>query len=1331
MNTHFIRTVILFVATWIYYPIYAQQSDTLFVQREKSGKIAFARFSVDENSDRKMQNDTIFLKAILQTKKEDEFRLKSVTTDEFGITHKRFQQYYRGIKVENAEYLLHGKDDNIEYINGDFQDINIQSITPIINEQQALLKALEYVRAERYKWEDPAMEKFVKQHRNNPNATYYPKGELVIAKDYLKRNNLFYLSWKFTISSLQPDNEQIIIVNAINGEIIQDVPLILSTNVSCTAQTLYSGLRYDMTCDSYQNGYRLFENRNTTSGQSVIINTKNCLNQANYAYAIDFSNTNTYWTSGNWATFSQNQVALDAHWGAEKVLDYWSSVHNRNSLNNVGLNITSYVHYNPLGGSSGWVNAQWDGSGYAMRYGDGSGNITPLTALDIIAHEMGHGITQFTANLYYSNTESGALSEGFSDIWGACVKNFAAPSKPIWLCGGEIFQNSSYNCIRDMQNPKSSLAYEGQHPNTYQGQYWDTWEEPHFNSTVLSHWFYILSVGKSGINDNNDIYNVTGIGINKAQQIAYKTLLDLYPTANYTATRNAAIQAAINLYGDCSPEVIAVINAWYAVGVGSGINIDITNNTVWTSNMSVYGNVTVMQGATLTINSTVKFATGTSITVKLGGKLYLNGATLTNACNGEMWQGIRVEGNTSLSQSPNSNQGYVSISNNTLIENAVCALQTVSTSLIILNPTSAGIITASNSTFKNNGIAVKFISGISAGDIPMNFTQCTFTVDNNYLGNSTPDVNSHIHVKMNNVDNKFFKGCTFSNTSSMNWRGIVSENAGFTVDYQCAPNGPISFPCNLCQNYTPTTFQGFNKAIDVNTTGTQRRVKVTYSLFSNNNTSIAIAGNNYTTITRSEFNLSYLQSGIALNNASGYKIEENKFHKNQPCIPAPLSPCLFVYGIQVGNSGVADNIIYRNQFTNILAGISVSGINSNNNPSSYQGLEFQCNQFTNGSNDIYMNSGSQIKNWQGTTQIGADNKFINTQNHSIYNIVQQITYYHSTGNNHAPYNVGTFIGVVNNAPVNSCTSTLCLPAQKSAAKLLSDYNGLQKDYDDNITDFNRLNYNDIMTAYLNGERLPEDLLQPVFEKLGKIITIGNQMRDIAHHAVSTILEDTVLNTDLLKEWYSVIRTPIAKYSLAETHFQTGELAKSDVVLAEIPAMFNFTETEMTEHENYLRFHHFKKSLKETNRTWAELTESEIAELQDIALATDRRSATMAKGVLCFFYNICIEENIQEDNTPPVQPRSLQSTQNRSDNDVLVYPNPANEWVEIVSNRFTDNGEAITIAKVEIYDLMGRCLLSENINATSGRVKISSLPVGIYTLKACSENSITVKKLIKR
>ena len=91
----------------------------------------------------------------------------------------------------------------------------------------------------------------------------------------------------------------------------------------------------------------------------------------------------------------------------------------------------------------------------------------------------------------------------------------------------------------------------------------------HTNSTVVSHWFYLMATGGSGTNDNNDTYSVTGIGIDKAAAIAYRTnTYYLSVFSDFADARFYSIQAAIDLYGACSPEVFACADAWYGVGVG-------------------------------------------------------------------------------------------------------------------------------------------------------------------------------------------------------------------------------------------------------------------------------------------------------------------------------------------------------------------------------------------------------------------------------------------------------------------------------------------------------------------------------------------------------------------------------------------------------------------------------------------------------------------------------------------------------------------------------------------------------------------------------------------
>jgi bacillolysin len=363
----------------------------------------------------KMKDASVLLKNMLQTKTDDGFQLTKESKDNYEITHQRYQQYYKGVKVEGSEYLVHSKKGNIETINGNFQEIYTSSVMPSINEQQALAKALGFVNAKKYKWEDNETEKFLKQNTNNPKATYYPKAELVISKDFLIGSESFKLSYKFTISSLQPNNEQLIFVDAITGDIINNQSLISDVNTPCIAQTRYSG-NLPITGDSFTGGFRLRELRN-----GVTVQTLNCSSQSNYANAIDFTNNNVNWIIGSWATIGQNQGALDAHWAEESVLDFWRTTFNRNSINGNGINVVGYVHYfDPLS-PAGWPNnAQWDGTNNVMRYGDGDGvTFRSLTALDVVSHEFGHGITQYTANLGTGSNgfdEAAALNEGFSDI---------------------------------------------------------------------------------------------------------------------------------------------------------------------------------------------------------------------------------------------------------------------------------------------------------------------------------------------------------------------------------------------------------------------------------------------------------------------------------------------------------------------------------------------------------------------------------------------------------------------------------------------------------------------------------------------------------------------------------------------------------------------------------------------------------------------------------------------------------------------------------------------------------------------------------------------------
>ncbi len=486
-------------------------------------------------------------------KEQISFQLIQKKTDELGYVHYRFQQTYQGIPLENAYYIAHEKDGFIQSLNGeiihDFSNLNTQHS---LSQTTALNRALKSIGAKKYKWEIPEEEKFIKREQNNLGASFFPKGQLTIIHqggDFKSAAKL-KLAYKFDIYAHEPMSRNEVFVDANTGAILYTENLIHDVDVSGTAQTAYSGSQTIQT-EASNGAFRL-----TETGRGNGIETYNMMRGTSYGSAVDFTDTDNNWNNAN---SNKDQYATDAHWGTEMTYDYYLNVHSQNSIDGNGFKLRNYVHYRV-----NYVNAFWDGT--RMTYGDGNSSYTPLTSLDIIGHEITHGLTSNTADLVYQN-ESGALNESFSDIFGVSIDFSSRPSQANFLIGEEI--TLSNNPFRSMENPN-----DYNDPDTYQGTHWYSGSGDHggvhTNSGVQNFWYYLMVNGGNGINDINNSYNVQGIGIEKAEKIAFRSLTN-YLTANsdYSDARFYAIQAATDLYGSCSPELETTTNAWYAVGVGS------------------------------------------------------------------------------------------------------------------------------------------------------------------------------------------------------------------------------------------------------------------------------------------------------------------------------------------------------------------------------------------------------------------------------------------------------------------------------------------------------------------------------------------------------------------------------------------------------------------------------------------------------------------------------------------------------------------------------------------------------------------------------------------
>lgn len=249
-----------------------------------------------------------------------------------------------------------------------------------------------------------------------------------------------------------------------------------------------------------------------------------------------------------------DRAAVSAHVNAAKTYDFYKNTYGRNSYDNAGARLNSTVHY-----STNYNNAFWDGT--KMVYGDGDGStFTYLSgALDVVAHELTHAVTEYTAGLVYQN-ESGAINEAVSDIMGT-VAEYSVGSNFDWLVGEDIYTPGvSGDALRSMSNP---AAYGD--PDHYSKRYTGTQDNGgvHINSGIINKAAYLLGNGGTFYN-----VSVTGIGVPKLGAIYYRALnVYLTPNSNFSSLRAAVVQSAKDLYGSTSAEATAAAKSFDAVGV--------------------------------------------------------------------------------------------------------------------------------------------------------------------------------------------------------------------------------------------------------------------------------------------------------------------------------------------------------------------------------------------------------------------------------------------------------------------------------------------------------------------------------------------------------------------------------------------------------------------------------------------------------------------------------------------------------------------------------------------------------------------------------------------
>ena len=259
-------------------------------------------------------------------------------------------------------------------------------------------------------------------------------------------------------------------------------------------------------------------------------------------------------------------AADEAFDGAGITYDLFLEQYDRNSVDDAGIPLISSVHY-----QQGYDNAFWNGE--QMVYGDGDEDLPVderlfnrfTVALDVIGHELTHGVTQFEAQLTYYE-QPGALNESFSDVFGSLVKQRKlnqTADMADWLIGEGLFTpNVAGEAIRSMKNPGS--AYDdpvlGKDPQPgHMKKYVKTTADNggvHINSGIPNRAFYLTAV------------EIGGFAWEKAGRIWYVALRDkLKPGSNFRDAARMTCAVAGKLYGKNSPEQKAVKKGWKGVGI--------------------------------------------------------------------------------------------------------------------------------------------------------------------------------------------------------------------------------------------------------------------------------------------------------------------------------------------------------------------------------------------------------------------------------------------------------------------------------------------------------------------------------------------------------------------------------------------------------------------------------------------------------------------------------------------------------------------------------------------------------------------------------------------
>lgn len=471
-----------------------------------------------------------------------------------GRMHERFDQYYRGVRVLGGDVVRQLDGGLTKSIFGTvFEGITIAA-TPTLTASDARTKVIELSGAEL-------------------PESYEP--ELVVLPGEGGSFALAYAGRAFNDEGLFQ-----YFIDARSGELLLTLSD-LKTQVAAVGKG--AGVLGDtkkMSVNRVTGGFRTEDELRPPT--LVTFDMK-----SNLTRTVNFLNGVTSLVAADIATDSDNEwtdpAIVDAHAYAGYVYDFLFKRFGRRGLDGADSRVLALVH--PVDRNAVrtqttqvqglfYLNAFYAGGG-VMVFGEGLPNGTTANgqawnylsgALDVFAHELTHGVTDFSSRLIYQG-ESGALNEAFSDIIGTAAEAYFQPA-------GSGFLRADYLVGEDVVTPGGirSLANPGQFgdPDHYNNRYTGTLDNGgvHINSTIVGHAYFLAIEG--GTNRTSG-QAVTGVGFANREQMEktfYRAFTQMMPSnATFAVARAATLQAATDLYGANSAAVRSLTQAWTAVGV--------------------------------------------------------------------------------------------------------------------------------------------------------------------------------------------------------------------------------------------------------------------------------------------------------------------------------------------------------------------------------------------------------------------------------------------------------------------------------------------------------------------------------------------------------------------------------------------------------------------------------------------------------------------------------------------------------------------------------------------------------------------------------------------